>query len=154
MADIDALLPHPLLRLRGSDSWTNLFKSRLPRPTAFKNFALRKSCIGQNINRLVAVLPGKLLREARADVCNSKDNCLKNGLPQVDGLDEFVNVANLMRIKGSLMVERCFTERCSRCKSKLTKFIDEGREEIWERVPIYFGFPGWNVLQARLKDII
>ncbi len=112
--DIDALLP--ILYYACADRTVGQIysKAELLGPQPLRTLLLGKSVIGQNINRLVAALPGKLLRESRADVCNSKDNCLKNGLPQVNGLDEFVNVANPMRIEGSLVVERCLCRTLSK----------------------------------------
>ncbi|KLO08404.1 hypothetical protein SCHPADRAFT_859096 [Schizopora paradoxa] len=41
---------------------------------------------------------------------------------------------------------------CQKCSAKFVARIDAKREKIWEKIPSYFGFPGWDELQERSEE--
>ncbi len=132
-ANIQVLLP--ILYYACADFFVSVIfdEAEFIGPACLRTLIEGKYMLELAISKLVTKLPGELLEESEATACNSKDRCLKDGLPRVDGLDDFVGSLNLINLRGALLVRNCFGERCSKCRAKLEKLVDTQAEEIWRR---------------------
>ncbi|KLO19249.1 hypothetical protein SCHPADRAFT_83283 [Schizopora paradoxa] len=71
---------------------------------------------------------------------------------RICNLGEFVNSSNLAEIDGGSIVEACADRACELCSHKVKDVVDNRRKEIWNNIPSYFGFPGWNQLREELAE--
>ncbi|KLO08400.1 hypothetical protein SCHPADRAFT_944492 [Schizopora paradoxa] len=60
-------------------------------------------------------------------------------------LDEQI-APHLWSYRGNTLASSVLVGSCKVCSARLESRIDEKREEIWEKIPSYFGFPGWDEL--------
>ncbi len=69
------------------------------------------------------------------------------------GLGDWVCLSDLKEYEGHNMVDICLQGACVGCAKILGDMINDKRQDIWEKVPSYFGFPGWDELQRKLEEI-
>ncbi|KLO08406.1 hypothetical protein SCHPADRAFT_835399 [Schizopora paradoxa] len=55
--------------------------------------------------------------------------------------------SHLWTYKGQDLAQSVLKDGCKQCTANLATRIDEKREEIWEKIPSFFGFAGWDELQ-------
>ncbi len=102
------------------------------------------------LNALVAGLPDDVMEVVGSGECSRNEPCLRNA--RYKSLSELAN-PKFSTIQGSRVVAQHLSPVCANCSSSVTKAIDNKRAQIWANVPSYFGFPGWDALQARLEQI-
>ncbi|KLO08410.1 hypothetical protein SCHPADRAFT_880588 [Schizopora paradoxa] len=64
----------------------------------------------------------------------------------ISRLQEIGLGSHLVRYEGSVMVFELLGNGCSRCSKMLEHRINDKRQEIWEKIPSFFGFPEWEEL--------
>lgn len=106
--------------------------------------------LDSSINSLVAKLPRELLKKAKSGTC---PNCTTSRSDSIDGLQKFVNTLDLQDLVSHQIVAQCFPWLYQNCAQDFKAVINNARQEIWAKVPSFFGCPGWDVLQARLQEI-
>lgn len=149
-AEVDLLLP--ILFFACSDygiEWIfNIAGSMAPE--CFRTLVVGREALDEDLDRLVSDLPEYLRKVVRTDECRDKGSCLAVG--HFSALSSLVHPF-FQETKGSDIVEMYLTPSCARCKSVLAKSIDRRREDVWAKIPSYYGFPAWEVIQLKLEEL-
>ncbi|KLO08392.1 hypothetical protein SCHPADRAFT_944485 [Schizopora paradoxa] len=66
----------------------------------------------------------------------------------------FANTLDLKNIEGDKIMKECFTLLCPACSSHCAGKMDRWRNIVWDKVPILFRYPEWNVLRAKLEMVL
>ncbi|KLO08387.1 hypothetical protein SCHPADRAFT_1000967 [Schizopora paradoxa] len=148
-ADVDALLPSVFLACIEYDSETIYERANSLGMEVFRNLVKGRFDLMQDMNDVITRLPGPFLEQAGVY------DCRQEGEIRIHGLHNRIDVPNLRDTEGSLVVSHCFGGLCGVCKMRLMNLVNEGRQDIWDLVPTYFGFTvGWDGLQVKLKTIL
>ncbi|KLO07742.1 hypothetical protein SCHPADRAFT_859814 [Schizopora paradoxa] len=108
------------------------------------------------IVQLVATIPEIALAGSAltSTVCTSSDgiNCLR--VQRFTGLKTLTGTASLQRIIGINVCRYLPPATCISCRAAVESLVEKKREEIWDAVPSYFGFPdgGWDALKTKLDE--
>lgn len=148
-ADVEALLPAAYHTCADYDMDVLCENATSLGPECFRTLVRGKTKLTYDLNELIATVPGILIKQSGAYDCHKE----RNGV-RFNDLDGFINMAAIKCVEGSILVGNCVDGLCTKCQGKLTKLINERREQIWEAVPSYFGFPGWDVCRAKLNAIL
>jgi len=98
------------------------------------------------MNQVITGLPDIIFEEGH--VCPNNMSCGRNA--RFVALVYFVNITNLKQIEGHTLIEASLQNACPQCALFAADFINVGRREIWDEIPSYFGFPGWDDLKEKL----
>ncbi len=106
-----------------------------------------KFLLEHSICRLLAELPDEL-----GDIgCIANKSCTKKA--RITGLGEYICWCDLKEYEGRELVESCLQGACEDCAKLLGDGVNFKRQQIWDRVPWFFGFPEWDVLRRKLEEI-
>ncbi len=101
------------------------------------------------VHRLLSGLPEDLMEYIENDSCSGNKPCFRNA--RYTRMSELINYT-FRYTKGSQVVARHLSPVCPSCGSFVASAIDDKRKEIWANVPSYYGFPSWDIIQAKLKE--
>lgn len=147
-AKVDALLP--VLYYACSDISINfiLSQSNVLDAECLQTLLRGSAQVDFEINNLLMSLP---------DLVYHDDIVCANNCPtavRVTGLADYLGGSKLSALEGSSLVKHCVKGACGDCTRKLEIEVNSRRQEIWDKIPIFFGFPEWDVLRRQLKELI
>ncbi len=99
------------------------------------------------MNELIAKLP----EHVSGLVCLNNLLCAREA--RFVDLEESFNQTDLVEIAGYTVARDHLRGICPRCNVFTQTFINKQRQELWEKVPSYFGFSAWGELQEKLSEI-
>ncbi|KLO07229.1 hypothetical protein SCHPADRAFT_932604 [Schizopora paradoxa] len=102
-------------------------------------------------SQLVSNLPFYLTMDTGFDKCLDKSPCFDKAC--YGQLSDLISPF-FFCTQGREVVETYLNSACKRCGSSAAKSIDEKRQEIWAKVPSYYGYSGWEDAKAKLKEFI
>jgi len=149
-ADVDVLLP--TLYMACSDySIEGIFNQAELMPTECLRTLLKgREILEKKTNIFISELPNDLKEGAWMGDCSRNQLCLKNArYSRLSGLISTI----FGDTRGSKVVAGYLNDICADCSSSVAHAIENKREEMWASVPSCYGFPGWDVLQRKLKEI-
>ncbi|KLO08411.1 hypothetical protein SCHPADRAFT_880591 [Schizopora paradoxa] len=142
-ADADILLPILYYACAEYDSkWIFKLGDRLNKD-CLHTLIKGKFELEHAVSKLLVSLP----EELRSISCAS----CKPG-PYISHLQNIGIESFLSRYEGSSMLFELSTNCCKRCSKELESQIDAKRKEIWQKIPEFFGFPGWEELRERSEE--
>ncbi len=103
------------------------------------------------LNQLISDLPECLWETDTSIGCEREEPCVPSA--HYKNLGDLIGQSFDYTI-GFKVVENHLSSICASCGSFVAKGIDIKREEVWADIPSCFGFPRWDVLQAKMKEII
>ncbi|KLO06116.1 hypothetical protein SCHPADRAFT_1002517 [Schizopora paradoxa] len=102
------------------------------------------------VNELVSDLPELLKFDMEESECLRQRRCPSEARYKcLSGLSK----PFFFCVEGEDVVKDHLIHACANCRSSVVKSIEERREEIWAKIPSYFGYPGWEEMQAKLDEI-
>lgn len=152
-ADVDVLLPGLFLSCSDYPMKYIFDCARSDRMSqeCFRRLIEGREEVKNDLNRLITGLPNRLPK-LRPDECmNDGEVCVKHA--QYNDLQSLVCPA-FNKSRGDHIVGYHLKDACPECENFVIMDIDKRREKIWEKIPSYFGFEGWDVLGAKLKEIV
>ncbi|KLO08388.1 hypothetical protein SCHPADRAFT_931813 [Schizopora paradoxa] len=148
-ADVDALLPPAYLACVEYVSDALYERASFLGLECFRNLVKGRFDLTYDLNDLMATVSGDLLDQAGVYKCQKEQKI------RIHGLNGHVDVPDFRQVEGSAVVENCLDGLCAECKERVVELINEGRKQIWDKVPSYFVFKDdWDTFQAKLKSII
>lgn len=67
-------------------------------------------------------------------------------------LSDFLGTTKIRRLRGRFVIWWCVKDACDVCEKKIEVELNKRRNEIWEKVPSYFGLPGWDQARQQFAD--
>lgn len=146
---VDALLPI-LFFFCSNVSLDTLYEAARPlHPECLQILIKGRESLTLAMYRIISDLPETL----KADIGNSKcaDERPCNKKARYRGLSNFItpNFESLAWIECEYL-----DSICKRCRYSVGMSIEKKRKEIWVKIPSYFNYPGWDVAQAKLDELM
>lgn len=150
-ASVDALLPILFFSGTHQDASAIIKQADVMNRECLHTLIDGKERLDNKVHQLISDLPEYLRRRIGISDCLDVKTCVRKA--RYSGLSELIN-SFFFQTRGSDVVTGYLTHVCEHCASSVAKSIDKRREEIWEEIPSYFGYPGWDVMQAKLDEIV
>lgn len=104
-----------------------------------------------NVSKLISDLPEHLKGDMGKSKCLEERSCSRKA--RYFGLSS-LNTPFFFHTRGRDVVDAHLKHACKNCCSSVAKSIENRRKEIWEKIPSFFGYPGWEEMQEKLDRIV
>ncbi len=150
-ADVDVLLPMLYLACSERSIDEILDDADSMSPECFRALIKGREELNIHVNMLLSALPEDLMEYNENNLCSGNEPCLRNA--QYTRMSLLVNL--IFRFtKGIHVVTDHLSPVCPGCRFFVANAIDNKRKELWVNIPSYYGFPSWDILRAKLTEII
>ncbi|KLO03983.1 hypothetical protein SCHPADRAFT_948108 [Schizopora paradoxa] len=65
-------------------------------------------------------------------------------MPQMQKMTKLFCLTELADVKGEKVIDVFFEKRCERSRQSITAMLETRGNRIWEKMPTFFGFGGWD----------
>ncbi|KLO08407.1 hypothetical protein SCHPADRAFT_893920 [Schizopora paradoxa] len=111
-------------------------------PSCLRTLLTGKSKLDLALRAFIASLPDEF-RSISCPTC--KVGAYVSRLHQQEG-------SHLSAYKGHALAQSVLNNGCQLCTTEFANRIEDKREEIWEQIPSYYGFPEWEELLERFDE--
>jgi len=152
-ADVDVLLPTLYLACSDYGIRHIIDCAGSMAPECLLTLAKGREDSALRVNKLVSELPNDLVTMGGNESCaHSYSNpCFRTA--RYTRLSELIS-PKFSSIRGDKVVGEHLNHVCVRFNLSVAKAIDNKREQIWAEIPFFYGFPRWEILQAKFKEIV
>ncbi|KLO06117.1 hypothetical protein SCHPADRAFT_883109 [Schizopora paradoxa] len=148
-AGVDALLPILFLHCASQSMVSILCEVNSMNPECLCILLKGREKLGTRVDQFLMDLPERLQETSKVCKSSNADICKKG---------HYIELSLLARsyyrhTQFDLLYDFLHSE-CKSCATSVEKQVNKNRKEIWEEIPSYFGYPGWDDAKAKLKELI